>query len=196
MMLPNNASIVILANDYNPSIVSKEWLSKKGIVTDPVRNFVHTPVFSLVENDDFSFLVDEKRLQIIIKKISDKNLELSSNMARSFINFLPETPYKNIGFNYGFSFLKRDCKQGRLFSVKNENVKKLFSDTYELGTTIVFKFGKFLVNFVYSPRLNSDNVIMNFNFNSEFTGVEEATDRLSQMNNTLKKVDEIVKGLS
>ena len=64
------ANIVVLAENHNPSIISKDWLSQKGIIKDNVISFTHTPAFSVVETENFSFFVDPDRLQLTLKMIS------------------------------------------------------------------------------------------------------------------------------
>ena len=71
----SGTNIVILARNYNPSIVSKEWLYEKNIVRETVTNFVHTPPLSVVETGHISFVLDDNRLQISLKSIITENIE-------------------------------------------------------------------------------------------------------------------------
>jgi hypothetical protein len=71
----SGTNIVILARNYNPSIVSKEWLYEKNIVRETVTNFVHTPPLSVVETERISFVLDENRLQISLKSITTDSIE-------------------------------------------------------------------------------------------------------------------------
>jgi len=112
MILPSSANIVILASNYNPSIVSKEWLYQKGIFTETVRNFVHTPVFALVESEGFGLVVDEERLQITVRKVTQDSLNASASIAEKFVSILPETPYKSIGLNYRYTFPREGGSRG------------------------------------------------------------------------------------
>ncbi len=196
MVLPDNASVLVLAMNYNPSIVSKEWLFKKDIFTEQVKNFVQTPIFSLVENDDFGFVVDEQRLQVIVKKVNNRNLGLACSMAVKFTNALPETPYKSLGINYQYRFPKDNCDLGIVFSINRDKVRSLFSPKYELGTVVIFQFGKFVVNFSVSPSLTEDKTRLNFNFHSDVSNATEIEERLSSRESTLHKAETIVKGLS
>jgi len=45
-------SVVILAENHNPGIPSKDWLERKGILKK-AKNFLNTPVFSLFESQNF-----------------------------------------------------------------------------------------------------------------------------------------------
>jgi hypothetical protein len=197
MILPNSANIVALASNYNPSIVSKEWLYRKGIFTDTVKNFVHTPVFALVESQDFSIVVDEERLQITAKKVTQSNLTALANIAEKFVGILPETPYKGVGLNYRYLFPIEDYDLHNILSPNNAKLSKLLSPTYKLGATVVFEFEKFIVTFIVSPSVAKEQQIqMSFNFHSNIANAGEVKERLSAQMRTFEKTQKIIQGLS
>ena len=197
MILPSSANIVILASNYNPSIVSKEWLYQKGIFTETVRNFVHTPVFALVESEEFSLMVDEQRLQLTVKKVTEDNLNSSGSIAERFVDILAETPYKAVGLNYHYTFSKEICDLRTIFSPNDAKLSELLSSTYELGDTVVFEFEKFIVTFTFSPSLGKEQQTrISFNFHSDTTNVGEVKQRLSSQMRTLEKAERIIEGLS
>lgn len=197
MILPSSANIVILASNYNPSIVSKEWLYQRGIFTETVRNFVHTPVFTLVESEDFSLVVDEDRLQITVRKVTQDSLNASASIAEKFVDILPETPYKGIGLNYRYTFPREGYDLHTILSPNDAKLSKLLSSTYGLGATVVFEFEKFIVTFTVSPSLVKEQQIrMSFNFHSNTANVGEVKERLSSQMRTLEKMQTIIQGLS
>jgi len=197
MILPSSANVAILASNYNPSIVSKEWLYQKGIFTETVRNFVHTPVFAFVESEDFSLMVDEQRLQLTVKKVTQDNLNTLVDIAERFVDALPETPYKAIGLNYRYTFPRERCNLGTILSPNNAKLSELLSSTYELGATVVFELEKFIVTFTVAPSLGKEQQIrMNFNFHSAPANVGEVKERLSWQMRALEKMEAIIQGLS
>jgi hypothetical protein len=197
VILPTGANIVILASNYNPSIVSKEWLYEKGIFTETVKNFVHTPVFALVENENFSLVVDEQRLQLTIRKVTRENLNKTGDITKSFVDTLPETPYKAVGLNYQYTLASARCNLDNVLSVNKERLGTMFSSTYQIGATIVFEFQKFIVNFAVLPSLGKEQQTrISFNFHSDITNVAEIRERLASQTGTLEKADEIIKELS
>lgn len=196
MILPNNANIVILASNYNPSIVSKEWLYQRDIFTETVTNFVHTPVFALVESADFVLLVDEGRLQFTVKKVTQDNLRASNSIVERFVGILPETPYRSIGLNYNYVVPKETCALDTILSPNKARLSELLSSTYELGATIVFEFGGFIVTFRILPsRSVEDQIQMSFNFHSDAPNVGEVKARLSSQMRTLEKAEAIIRGV-
>ena len=197
MILPSSANIVILASNYNPSIVSKEWLYQKGIFTETVRNFVHTPVFALVESEDFSLVVDEERLQIIVRKVTQDSLNALASIAEKFVDILPETPYKGIGLNYRYTFPREGYDLHTILSPNDAKLSELLSSTYEVGATAVFEFEKFIVTLTVLPSLVKEPQIrMRFNFHSNTANVGEVKERLSSQMKTLEKMQTIIQGLS
>jgi len=197
MILPSSANIVILASNYNPSIVSKEWLYQRGIFTETVKNFVHTPVFALVESEVFSLVVDEERLQIIAKKVTQDSLNALPSIAEKFVDILPETPYKGVGLNYHYNFPREEYDLHTILSPNDAKLSELLSSTYELGATVVFEFEKFVATFAVSPSLVKEQQFrMNFNFHSNTANVGEVKERLSSQMRTLEKTQEIIQGLS
>jgi len=196
MILPNSANVVILASNYNPSIVSKEWLYQRGIFTETVTNFLHTPVFALVESADFALTVDEGRLQLTVKKVTQDNLRVLSGVAERFVEILPETPYKSIGLNYHYVVPRESCALDTILSPNKAKLSELLSSTYELGATIVFEFDGFIVTFGISPSWGKENQVrMSFNFHSDASNVGEVKARLSSQIRTLEKAEAVIRGV-
>lgn len=196
MALPNNTNVVLLASNYNPSIVSKEWLYQRGIFTESVDNFLHTPVLALVENQDFGFAVDEQRLQIVIKRVTQDNLTKSNAMARKFVDVLPETPYKAVGFNYHYTVTEESCNLRGLLSPKSARLKAMFSPDYQLGAMMVFSFEEFVATFTARPSLTKEQPVrIAFNFHANVANIEEVRARVASQAKTLQKAESIIRGL-
>ncbi len=195
-MTPDHANIVLLASNYNPSIISKEWLYQKGIFAESVDNFVHTPMLALVENQNFGFVVDEQRLQIVVKRVTQDNLAKSNEMARRFVDVLPETPYKAVGLNYRYTLTEGACNLSGLLSPKSTRLKSIFSPDYHLGAMIVFSFENFAVTFTVTPApTNEQPVRIAFNFHANVASVEEVKARFASQLAALQKADSIVREL-
>ena len=196
MALPNAANIVILASNYNPSIVSKEWLYQRGIFTEKVDNFMHTPILAVIENQNFGLAVDEQKLQITIKRITQDNLANANNIISRFIDILPETPYKGIGYNYRYNINEDLCNLDTFFSPKRNNLKVTFSKDYQLGTMIVFSFEGFITTFTVSPSLIEEQPVrISFNFHSDVANVVEVRSKIPFQKKTLRKAESIIKEL-
>jgi len=196
MPLPNSVNIVILASNYNPSIVSKEWLYQRGVFTESVENFVHTPILSVVENQNFGFVVDEQRLQLAVKRVTQDNLINSNEIVRRFIDILPETPYKAVGFNYRYTLTEEHFNLSSLLAPKPSRLRPIFSQDYQLGAVIVFSFESFLTTFTVTPSLTNEQPIrIACNFHASIANIEELRARIAMQTATLQKVDSIIQEL-
>ena len=196
-MLPVDANIVILASNYNPSIVSKEWLFQKKIFTEVIGNFVHTPPFSLVENENFHLTIDEGRFQIAVKKVTLDRLNAMTKIAESFVETLPETPYKAIGANYQYDVPSEQCDLNTIISPNGERIRELFATDFELGATIRFQFQDFITTVTMQPSLGRQRQFrIGFNFHSDIPSVSELKKRLASQDAILTKAESIVRGLT
>jgi len=156
-------NIVVLAKNHNPSIISKDWLSQRGIIKENVVSFTHTPAFSMVETDNFSFYVDLDRLQLTLKNDFVNRVDSLSEMVLSYISALPEIPYTAIGFNYSYDLKIDETIFRRIYCYNNEKLKSLFTKDYRLGSIIKYKFGNFVVSFIVQPD-SDNNMRADFNF--------------------------------
>jgi len=182
------ANIVILAKDYNPSIATKDWLDRKGVIREAeVINFVHTPPFSLVETNDFSFVVDLNRLQISVRKINPENIETLPKITEAYTKNLPETPYKDIGFNFIYSIVGGRSIKDVLW-LDEEKIANIYPDDYRLGITVYTKFRDFLM------RINIQHadgeLTADFNFHFELSNFEEIKSKLEEYSDLMAKAEE------
>jgi len=193
----SGANIVILARNYNPSIVSKEWLYQKNIIKDTVINFAHTPPFSLVETERISFVLSEDRLQISLKSFTPRNIEDLAKIAMGFVSHLPETPFVAVGFNYSY-YLPKECSRlETLFSPNDVKLKELFSEGYEIGGMVAFLFKEFLVRMSAPPsRGETARIRIDFNFHSDCRGADAVKERLELHPGTKERAEGILRGLS
>ena len=196
MPLPNSANIVILASNYNPSIISKEWLYQRGIFTESVDNFFHTPMLALVENQNFGFLVDEQRLQLVIKRVTQDALITSNAIAQRFVDTLPETPYKAVGLNYTYTLTAKTCNLRTLLTPKPAKLSALFSPDYQIGAMIVFPFESFVATFTATPSLTMEQPVrIAFNFHANVANTEEVRARIASQTSTLQKAEAVIQEL-
>jgi hypothetical protein len=96
-------SVVILANNFNPSIVRERWIVAHQVFTpaELEGENVYTPAFVQV-NGPMSLLAATDRVQFVADPPQD-----GSDMVRRaklVVHALPETPYKAVGFNFHWHF--------------------------------------------------------------------------------------------
>lgn len=168
--------------------------NSKKIITEEIKDFTHTPVFSLIETKNFIFAVDPDRLQISVKNISSQNLEELPNIIKRYTKQLPETPYLAIGFNFIYH-LNLEKGLERLFSPNTNKFKKIFSESYQIGGTIRFKFKNFLVRLNIQPIKGNDKFISDFNFHYDIEELKEIRKILRIYFKVKNKAEDILREL-
>jgi len=188
----DNTNVVILAKSHNPTIVSNEWVIKKGVLEEPIINFIHTPPFSMVENNDLRIHVDSGRMQIIVKRVEPDIIDKLPIIIKNYVNSLPETPYTAIGFNFSYREIT-EKNLGSIFSPDVEKFRKAFSEDYRVGGTIRFNFEDFIVTVNLLP---DEKVLANFNFHSDIKeGSSGIMEKIKSYHETMRKAEEVLEVL-
>ncbi len=159
------ANVVLLAKNHNPSIISKDWLKRKGIVVNNVMNFTHTPSFSFIETDNFTIIADPERLQLSLKKSFEDLLSDLKDKTLSYTKALPEIPYKAIGFNFEYK-IEKEKTLIQKFYCSETKIENIFSGNYQLGGIIKYQFKDFTVKLVINPYENEE-ITATFNYHCQ-----------------------------
>lgn len=188
----DNVNIVILAKRHNPTIVSRDWVIKKGVLEEPIINFIHTPAFSKMESNDFNIHVDSDRMQIVVKRVESDIINKLPLIIEKYVESLPETPYTAMGFNFSYQGIpEKNLKS--IFSPDVEKFRKAFSEDYEVGGIIRFSFDDFIVMVNMRPE---KKVIANFNFHTNIKGgYREIIAKLKSYHEAMRKAEEVLEVL-
>jgi hypothetical protein len=188
----DSTNVVILAESHNPTIVSKDWIIKKEVLEEPITNFIHTPPFSMVENNELSIHVDLNRMQIIVKKVEPDIINKLPIAIKKYVSSLPETPYTAVGFNFSYRVITEESV-GSIFSPEVGKFRKAFSENYRVGGTIRFNFEDFIVTMRLPP---DEKVLATFNFHSDIKGGSgEVMEKLKSYHETMRKAEEVLEVL-
>lgn len=186
-------NIVVLAKNHNPSIISKDWLSQKGIIKDNIVSFTYTPAFSVVETENLSFYVDPIRLQLALKSDFENKVNSLQEMVSSYISALPEIPYDAIGFNFSYNIKVDKNILRKIYCYNNEKLKSLFTEDYQLGSIIKYKFDNFIVGFVIQPELDN-NMKADFNFHCQLINSIKIDDCIKKFKKAKESTKNILDG--
>jgi hypothetical protein len=194
MLALSQANIVILARKFNPTIVSKDWLADKEILTGPVGQFVHTEVLSMVDGEELNIVLDEGRLQVGLK--ASPSIDLLTSSVRRFIEQLPETPYRAIGINFTFTVDEASLARSPLFQPDPTRMEALFGPEYRLGARVAFSFDGFAAKLELPPAVQQERLAeASFNFHSNVAGADDILERLAQHSSVFSKAESIMKGI-
>lgn len=97
-----NATAVIVAQQFNPSIITQLWLVKNEILSenDFREGCITSPMVSQINSREFSLLTLPDRLQFIPNDAAGENGSLVTTKLGNIVSRLPHTPYSGIGFNF------------------------------------------------------------------------------------------------
>jgi len=187
-----STNVVILAKSHNPTIVSKDWIIKKEVLEEPITNFVHTPPFSMVENNELNIHVDLNRMQITVKKAEPYIIDKLLIAIKNYVSSLSETPYTAIGFNFSYRVITEESVES-IFSPEVGKFRKAFSEKYRIGGAIRFNFEDFIVMVSLPP---DEKVLANFNFHFDIKGgSDEVMKKLKSYHATMRKAEEVLEVL-
>lgn len=196
------ANIVILAEKHNPTIVSKDWLMDKKIVAEDPTNFIHTPVFSLFESQNFSLIVDENRLQAAPKNFSPSHIDQFKGMVTNYVQRLPETPYKAIGLNYAWETKAEENENAlnqweRDFPLGQNRMSALSpAGKYYFGTIIYDFFDNVRLKIVVEPNLNTlRDLSFDLNYHIDIKELKGIVEAIYQFDQRLNHSEKIVNNL-
>jgi hypothetical protein len=164
-------TIVILANQFNPSIFREAWLERTGVFNqgELTGNVVYTPMFCQVLGD-VTFLVVNDRAQFMTSRTDGGRMAERSMV---IVDELPQTLYSAIGVNFIWTFVP----DGR--SVADVSARLFLSPVYQLfdaatifgldgrsvsgaatlHTTITPSQDKFDIKFNYHFELSQNNTV-------------------------------------
>ena len=105
-----NENVVILANQFNLSIMNQHWLIENCIITqdDLQDGYTFTPVFAIAKTKFFQLTIVPERLQIGLNPKTEKKIELIKSKVGTIVDKLPHTPFTALGFNFDYFLTTED----------------------------------------------------------------------------------------
>jgi hypothetical protein len=111
-----NTSVVVLAQDHNPTILHPAFLAAEGIVPgdwELADNPLCTPAFSLAKySNGISFTVESNRF-VVTEEMPAGNPGQSTipDLAVAYVEKLPHVRYRAVGVNFNGYCLRREPEQ-------------------------------------------------------------------------------------
>lgn len=103
-----DTNIVIVANQFNPSIIDRLWLVRHQVLTedDFLEGSISVPIVSQVRSKHFNLTVLPDQLQFSPIKEIDAPADVVRIKLGLIVDKLPETPYTAIGANFTWQALQ------------------------------------------------------------------------------------------
>lgn len=188
---PHNLNIVLLAENHNPSIISKEWIIQNKLLEGEIINFAHLPVASIVEDIDYNLFIDENSLRLDVKNVNETTLINSPEILKKYIEKLPEIPYTAIGFNFIFNLKEDQTKLENIFISDVSKLKEIFSEHYTFGTIVKFSFEDFIATVKITPD-DDETIKADFNFHYPSNNTAKIIKALEKYDKTLERAQNVI----
>lgn len=178
-------NVVILANNFNPSIVSSVWLLSKGICVadDILPNSFNTPQFSQIICKDFQLLVLPDQIQFSKSANFEGDFSaVAKDKLSRILKELPEVPYRSAGINFHWFVSDPNVEMSilshRLFYNNESKIYKEFnSANSHFGTYLSTDFSGSRLKLDIKPIIFAENnqssisaIQFAFNFHIDFFG--------------------------
>lgn len=177
MLKLRKASVVVLAQAHNSSIVSPDWVQKVLLVKEPPSNFVHTPPFSLFDSASLLLTVDTGRLELVSKALDDEHISACGEVAGTYFRTLPHIPYRSLGLNYIWEYLPEP--NGKPFPqvklvIGNLNLGRVFNgESIKYGGTVRTTVKPYTLT-VKIDYEDERTVVLNYNFSYAIESARKA----------------------
>jgi hypothetical protein len=149
------ANTVVVANQFNPSIVTQLWLVRNGLLKedDFKPGCIFTDMVVHVKARDFTLMVVDAQCQFAPCKDRLDDQELVVDKVGSLVRLLPETPYRAVGLNFLWHLVPEDgdvpaISRG-LFFTSDGPLHREFDDP-------TARFGAYMSKDAFGARLKLD----------------------------------------
>ena len=167
MLKLRKATIVILAQGHNPSIISPDWVHKMLQVDEKPAQFVHTPQFSVFDSPSYLLTVDTDRLELVTKVLDEEHIARCAELARRYFLTLPHIPYRSLGLNYIWAYSPEPSGKplpSVNLTINDLNLSRVFaSRNIKYGGTVRVQ----LKPYVLTARIDHEDdqaLVLNYNF--------------------------------
>ncbi len=107
-----NANAVVVARQFNPSIVNQIWLVDNGLVdrNEFKDGCIFTDMLANVNTSRFVLFASPEQLQFTPVGDADYHQDVVSDVLRRIVETLPHTPYSAVGLNFVWHYHSEDVE--------------------------------------------------------------------------------------
>ena len=149
------SAVVLVAQQFNPSITGQHWLVRHGIVgaEDFLPGSVFTDAFAQVITARFNLLATPEQFQFVPRVVEEEQQELIVDKVGTVIRTLPHTPYKAVGLNFSWHIA---CEEGDVRRLSRALFFRPSSPLYHEFDVEDANFGAYLSKDIMDFRLKLD----------------------------------------
>ena len=104
------SSVVVVAQNFNPSVTSQLWLVRNGVVSegDFLPGCIFTDLLVQVRTRRFSLLFTPEQFQLVPAPGEEDSPALLEETIGRIVETLPHTPYRALGLNFTWHVIPED----------------------------------------------------------------------------------------
>jgi hypothetical protein len=186
-----NLNIIIIANNFNPTIFSETWLKKNNILDekDIVTDYLFSPLSVSVLTTEFELGVfpDRLSLSLNLKDLESAKRQLNKVITGIFLE-LPNTPFVAFGYNFTWQVElkeKAQIEHQREFCLPSTNpLGKFFEDpSSRFGVYMSKNYKNFRLRLNIQPQragvggLSSESMTFHYNFHNGVDSISDTKER-------------------
>jgi hypothetical protein len=201
------SAIVIVAQQFNPTIFTQNWLTEQNILgrDDLLEGSLFSDFVVQVRSRSFQLLVLPEQLQFVPSVPGPEQQQFIQEKVGAMVNLLPQTPYKAIGLNFAWNLIPSDGDIARLsrelFFVPDRPINRIFdtSDSH-YGAYFSKDVGPFRMKLDIKPTLISVHDLLErrmqfaFNFHADLDSgaVSHIHDALRHWDDAVQQTERVV----
>jgi hypothetical protein len=110
------AAAVVVAQQFNPSVVSQMWLVRNGLLDedDFLRGCLFSDVVVQVRSRRFAMLIIPEQLQFIPEVPQEEEQAMVAEKVGTIVRTLPHTPFRALGLNFRWQLTPRNGDVARV----------------------------------------------------------------------------------
>lgn len=194
------SSVVVVAQQFNPSVMSQLWLVGNGLATedDFRQGYIFSDSVVQFQTREFQILVVPEQLQFSPKVEAAREQEVIRAKIGAIVETLPHTPYRAVGLNFMWQVTPE------MESVQTLSRRLFFRDDIPLFGAFDpadARFGAYLSKDSFGGRLRleikpitlktADRTVESLNFGFNYNlDVAESNDRISAILGMLERWNE------
>lgn len=189
-----NSSIVVSANQFNPSVIRESWLIRSGVLAPDTlqQGCIFTDVLVNVATESFRLLVTPDQLQF--NPLQEPDGELGRQCVGKVVQNLPHTPFQAVGLNFIWQLLPTSVGENgvRELALELLGISRPIHDIFDEPNS---RFGGYFSADVMGGRLrlevkpsmmkdeggSKECLLFNFNFHLDLKSDDPVTEIASHL---------------
>lgn len=201
------SAVVIVAQQFNPSIITQLWLVRNGVLAedDFQEGSLYSDVVVQVRSRLFHMLVLPEQLQFVPSGPPEGHQRLIVDKVGTIVRTLPHTPYRALGLNFSWHLKPADGNIARLtrglfFNPDKPLYRHFDAETAHYGGYLSKDVAGFRLKLDVKPILviaaagPEDRVQFGFNFHCDVAedGARQIEDRLLHWDEVRQEAEQII----